>query len=343
MAGKFASLDQLTEYYKTTKPTNDGSTAGARAENDYWKNYASDLEQIHAEGNSGDYSAYSILRDYVNGQSKSSEDYLNNLRLLEANAADAKVQAGILRDQSMKRAHVAIDAAGIGNSGVGQSVQTGIGNQYSASLTDIERSAEEGRQGAYESYRQLASDAAIANEDAMHAQAQEQNNSSYTLASEMLNSGMDIDTVLEHYGEGLTDFQKMSLMDLANAQKAQTDGTSTNATDADWISKNATNSRGFKSYDEMVAADVRTENVRYGIDDVAYEARLLFDRYTSGRQDGDCVRLEHHGGGSTNGVYMIYYKGSWYVTDKSHYDSAANKAFFKGGAFNSGSGTFTAR
>ena len=338
MAGKFASLDELSSFFNSTKPGNDGSAEGAKGTRDYWRDYDDALKQLHDEGNSGDYATYSILRDYVSGERKRSEDYFNNIQLLAANAKDAKVEQGILKDQSLKRAQVSIDAAGLGGSGVGQSVMTGIGNQYATNVGAIDRAAEEGRQGAYEAYQQLANDNRIANEDAMHAQEQESNNSAYSLASEMLNAGVDLETVLSHYGEGLSDTQKQTLTDLWNASQ----GTA-NTTDSEWIKSNTTNSQGFKSYHEMVDADVRTENVRYGIDDVADEARLLFDRYTTGRKDGDCVRLEHYGGGSTNGVYMIYYKGSWYVTDKSHYDSAANKAFFKGGSFNSGSGTFTAR
>lgn len=338
MPNKYANIDELTNYYNSTKPANGGSMEDSKATKEYWDAYSADLEQLNAEGNSGDYSRYSILRDYVNGQRKSAEDYYRNLQLLEANAKDAKVTQGILRDQSMKRANVTLDAAGLGGSGVGQSYITGIGNSYASGIGAIDRSLAEGKQDAYSQYEQMAREASIANEDALNAQEREASDSNYSLASEMLNAGVDLETVLAHYGEGLSETQKMTLTDLweANQGSAQT-------TDSDWIKSNAVNQQGFKSYDEMVAADVRTENVRYGIDDVADEARLLFSRYTTGRQDGDCVRLEHDGGGSTNGVYMIYYKGSWYVTDKSHYDSAANKAKFKGSEYREGTGTFSKR
>ena len=340
MPNKYANIDELTNYYNSTKPANGGSMEDSKATKDYWDAYSADLEQLNADGAAGDYSRYSILRDYVNGQRKSAEDYYRNLQLLEANAKDAKVTQGILRDQSMKRANVTLDAAGLGGSGVGQSYITGIGNSYASGVGAIDRTLAEGKQDAYSQYEQMAQEASIANEDAMHAQEREASESNYSLASEMLNAGVDLETVLSHYGEGLSDTQKQTLTDLWNASQ----GTAV-TTDSEWIKSNTTNSQGFKSYDEMVAANLRTENVKYGIDDVGDEARLLFDRYTTGRQDGDCVRLQHHGGGSTNGIYLIYYKGSWYATDKAHYDAAANSAFIEGSTFHSdrSKGTFTER
>ncbi len=113
--------------------------------------------------------------------------------------------------------------------------------------------------------------------------------------------------------------------------------------DPTWIEKNTTNSQGFTSYQAMLDAGIKTENIKYDISDVANEALLLFDRYTTGRQNGDAVRLQHHGGGSQNGIYLIYYNGKWYKTDKAHYDNATNSAFLENSVYQSGKGSFTER
>ena len=324
MPQKFANLQQLTDYYNRIKPTNDGSENGAIGERNYWNEYKNDLEALHAEGLSGDYASYSTLRNYVLGQSNASEDYLSNLRLLAQNANNSKVQQSILKDQSLKRAQVSIDAAGLGGSGIGQSIQTGIGNQYGSQIGEIDRNLETNRQSAFEEYRRLAQEREIANEDSLNAQETERAQSNYALASEMLNSGVDIDTVLKNYGEGLTETQINSLRDIS----AAADGSA--------FATRAIQGSGFNlaSLQEKMAGKSMKEQIQISVNMLGENLAttlassvnfLLMDpEFQQNVTEGLVVQLTKKGDSSKK-AFLVYHDGNWYPNSQSYFTKASNK------------------
>ncbi len=333
MPNTFASIDELTQYYKGSKPANDGSLAGAKAQKDYYDNYLADLKQLEADGNAGDHSSFSILRDYVLGEQRSSQDYYSGLQRLEASAKDAKVEQGILKDNSLKRANVSLAAAGLGGSGVGQSVMTGIGNNYATNLGQIGSDLEANRTSLLDSYKELAQDREFAADDAIHAQETENANSAYTLASEMLNAGVDLETVLTRYGSGLSETQRNSLTDIYEA------GNGT-ASARKYIEYGKTaggdsyKSDGYSSVDEL--STIRLDNGKTAGEFLGNELKYLYggygakdDGFMESQTEGMVVCLGNSGDGSDYGskLYLVYSGGKWYQTTAKAYNEASNKKY----------------
>lgn len=338
MANKFATLEELNNYYKSTKPTNDGSMAGAKAEKDYWGNYKKDLQGLYDTGAVGDYSSYQILRDYVSGQSDSSESYYKNLQLLADNAENAKVEQSILKDQSLKRANTSLEAAGLGGSGVGQSIQTGIGNQYATNINEIEGQKETLGQEAYTEYQRLAQEATIAKDDAVMAQEQEKTNSAYALASEMLNSGVDIETVLANYGEGLTDQQKNSLRDIASASDGSafaikaignnSKGISMDTINQIYMELSKANVNDWESiiekYNDVLKITEDYSKVRNELDYI-----MTNSEFAQNITEGMVVQLVN-GSNDSIKAYLVYHNGVWFPTTAEYFTKASNKQTVKG-------------
>ncbi len=237
----------------------------------------------------------------------------------------SKIQASVAKDQAQKYIGASLSNAGFAGQGIAESTRTGIMGSYGKAIT----AADETHQAnLLDISKQRAEETELAGEEKWQ--------SAMTMLQQAT-SKEDLDYVKTSFYNDMTDDQK-KMFDYYYASYSNDLGT---RDDPEWLKANTVNSQGYGSYDEMLKGGLRTDNIDYGVEDVEKEALLLFDRYNVGRQDGDVVRLEHQGGGSTNGVYLIYYNGKWYKTDKSHYDGAQNKAFFKGAKFQSGTGTFT--
>lgn len=328
----YNSLEELTRYYGSTKPKNDGSQTGAKAESDYWGNYGKDLASYYASASSNpdfDYSSYKIMRDYVSSQSKSAGDFYSNLQLLAKNAANSKAQQAVIKDQSLKYAGNSLAAAGLDSQGIGQTVQAGIGNNYSQQLGAIDTAKQEESQSAYKTYQQAASDAASANQDSMELQQETANSSSYDLATQLLNSGVDLDTVLTKYGEGLTETQKSTLKDLSDASNG-------NSAADKYISYSA-DKTSYKSYDDL--KNITLDNGKKASDFIDHEIKYLMGGYGStgdGFQDklvnGFVVRLGNGSGGNDYGshLYLVYKDGAWYKTTEKAFIQASNKQTIQG-------------
>lgn len=239
----------------------------------------------------------------------------------------SKIQANVAQEQANKYVANSLASAGYGSQGMAESTRLGIANTYQKAIASAD---ETHQQNLIDIENQRQTDAeATSNEDWQSAMTMLQQATSL----------QDLDYVKSNFYDSMTDKQK-KMFDYYYASYSKS---LNNEVDPDWLKSNTVNEVGYSSYADMVAGDLKTENIKYGIDDVKNEATLLFDSYTQGRENGDVVRLQHHGGGSTNGIYLIYYQGKWYKTDEAHYNSATNKAFFEDSQFKSGTGTFTKR
>jgi len=239
----------------------------------------------------------------------------------------SKIQASVARDQAQKYVGNSLANAGFSGQGIAESTRAGIMGSYNKAIA-----------GADETHQANLLDIERQRAEETEAAGEEKWQSAMTMLSQAT-SKEDLDYVKNNFYADMTDEQK-KMFDYYYASYSS--GLS-NRDDPAWLEANTVNSQGYASYSEMEKGDLRTENIKYGIDDVKNEALLLFDTYTTGRQNGDVVRLQHHGGGSKNGIYLIYYNGKWYKTDEAHYNNAANSAFLEDSKYQSGKGSFTKR
>lgn len=331
---EFATLEEINAYYGgKNKPSADGSVAGYQSQQAHYQDYINALDNYgEAHGNDGDFNPtlFNLYRDYANkGYSNASSAYAQ-AKATEEGAINTKAQISNMREQSLKYAANAIAAQGFGSQGISESTITGISNNAQAQRIAAELARKDSQDSLFNTYMQTANDLESAKISDTAGSARNEQNDAFELASEMLNNGVSYDEVIKLYGDQMSTMQIATLDALTR--------------DSRWLSGKTTDGQGYGTYEEMLANDVRTENTDYGISDVADEAKLLFNEYSDSekRENGDCVRLEHEGGGSTNGVYMIYYNGKWYKTTKAQYEKATNKGWFKGGKLKKeqSSGTF---
>ena len=324
------SLEGINAKYGTA-PKVTGSTQDYLNQKNHYQEYLDELNKYQAEhsGDSGfDYTKFKLYSDYANNGLKKAQESYDAAVATDNNALNAKAEQANIKDQALKYAQTSLDAQGLGSQGVGASVQAGIGNQYGSNVASIDNEKGAEKNSIMTAYQQEANADRRAVESAAIEQEQNTKNDYYALASEMMNNGVDFDRVKELYGDKLNKEQLDSLTALNDTARGYTDN------DEEWLKSNATDSRGMTSYEDFVSSGMRTEDTGYkASDDVSNEIKLLFDNYTAGRENGDVVRLQHHGNGSTNGIYLIYYNGAWYKTDKAHWDSATNRGMLENSRF----------
>ena len=319
------SLEGINSHFGQGNKRATGSLVDYQNQVNHYQDYLNQLDEYsntHGKDEGFDYTKWKLYRDYASGQLKNAQDSYSSA-IGSQNAAQAgKLEQANIKENSLKYAQAALKAQGIEGQGVGGSVMAGINNQYGSNVAAIENTKNEQQNAILNAYKDAANIARGNVENSVLEHEQNARNDSFALASELMNNGSSYDRVIELYGDKLS-----------NEQKAVLQETYKNAggIDNEWLTSHNVTSEGFTTYEDMVNSELRTENIDYTIKDVANEAKILIDQYTTGRQNGDCVRLEHEGGGSTNGLYMIYYNGKWYKTNKSQYDAATNKGWFKGG------------
>ena len=331
--GKYATLEEINAAYGgTNKPTPDGTFAGYKTAESHYQQYLNDLNDYGKEhGGDGDFNQtlFSLYQNYANQGLSNAKSAAAQAKASEEGAMNSKVQLGNMKEQALKYALNGVNASGLGGTGASESAMAGIGTNYMNQVNAVDIAKGQENATIFDSYVTMANE--LENKKATeHAESvRESQNQAFELASEMLNNGMSYDEVIELYGDQMSEMQLRTLDALTR--------------DSSWLGAHTVDGAGYRSYEEMLANDVKTENLDYNVSDVSKEAKLLFDEYTDGRENGDCVRLEHKGGGSTNGMYLVFYNGRWYKTTKSEYNKATNKGWFKGGELEAdkSSGTFT--
>lgn len=332
----YSTLDDLVNAYNSKKPSNGGSSDDYQSESDYWKNYQNALDNFSANNDSDsyDYTKYSLYRNYVNNQATASQSALRNYQLLAKQGLNSKTQQGILKDQSLKYANVALSSAGLEGSGVGGSIQAGIGNQYASNINTINSDTASQQSTAYENYKtQAASDQATLQDNVVSNDEANKNNS-YDLATQMLNSGVDYDTVIKDYGSDLTDTQKNVLKDLANASantalaaadkyigyvKDQPSGGYTTKAQLEAITLDNGKSAFSVLNNELNYINGSKQSIEEGFQD------SLTNGFVACLASGT-----DNSGAAGSKLYLVYKNGAWYKTTKQAYNEATNKKTIRG-------------
>lgn len=325
------SLEGIIGHYGGSNAIkSDGTVKGYQDEFSQYESYLKDLDDYNA-AHSGDATfdatKFNLYRNHVNESMNNAKTAFNQAKASEVGAMSSKAQLDNMKEQAIKYAMNTVKAQGMGDTGASESAITGVANNYMNQVNAVDIAKGEEQASLFDSYRTSAN----AKEQALNDRQVEESNNAFQLAAEMMNNGSSYDKVIELYGNSLDARQKATLK-----ESYSTAGGFEN----DWLKANTTDGQGFTNYDEMKESGVRLANSEYTISDVSDEVKELTKYYTSDRAEGDCVKLEH-GSDSNKYIYMIYHNGKWYKTDASHYNSAANKGYFKKGSLVKGDSTGT--
>lgn len=305
--GGVVTIDSINAKYGKA-PAVDGTTEGYKKSVDNWQAY---LDELDGMTDKGDYTKWKLYRDYANsGLNKAKESYAAAVAK-DTNALNSKMEQANIKEQSLKYAQASLDAQGLGSQGVGASVQAGIGNQYAGNnaAIDVQKSAE--KNDILSSYQTYANDMRGQVKDQEFQQNQATKNDAFSLASELINSGVPMEKVKELYGDQLDAKQLGTLEALYDT-----------TVDKFEINKPMTNQSELNAMTYFTGSDGQGRVQAFG-DHFAYESNMLIHYATSGQVKENGVVMVQNGEGDT--VYLKWTNRGYVRSDVNEYNKAPAK------------------